>query len=601
MPLVDPRVRASLPQFSRVLHTFLPRVRPHVPALGTALALGAIVAVTEVVKPWPLQLVFDLVLVVSPTGEPLELHGPSKMFQPLLQGWSAQQVLWAAACSLLVVSAIGGIAAYSQTVLLSNVGQRVVARLRRDLFHHLLRLPPLYHTSQRQGDLLMRLTGDIVLLRDLLVSNLLDAAAALLVVVGTLAAMLWMNWRLTLLSLALVPLVAFASALFSRQIKQLMNRNRRKEGELAANAGEVLGAVHVLQAFGAAERAAETYERQNRSALRAGLRTGRVEALLTRTLDLLTSSGTAVTVLLGAAAVANGELTAGGLLVFLTYQRTLFRPVRQLARVVARSAKASVCGERVLEVLQTPSEIVDLPGARDLGRAAGEIELERVTLRYPRGDVALDEVSFRVPAGAVAVIRGESGAGKSTLLSLLPRLLDPSSGAVRLDGHDVREFTLASLRSQVAMVFQESVLFGLSVRENIALGDPEAPIERVEAAAEAAGVLRFAPDLPNGLDTVVGERGAQLSGGQRQRVALARAALRDAPILVLDEPFAHLDEASRGHVLAALRRVAARRTVLLVTHQHHPGFPADVEVMLAGGRVAWVREDLRSHTAGATA
>ena len=496
---------------------------------------------------------------------------------------------------------IGGLAAYGQTVLLSNVGQLLVARLLSDLFRHLLRLPPLYHTGRRQGDLLMRMTGDIVLLRDLLVSSLLEAAAALLVITGTLAAMLWMNWRLTLASLAIVPLVAFASSMLSGQMKQLMRKNRRKEGALAANAGEALGAVHVLQAFGAADRAVAAYEQRDRSALRAGLRTGRVEALLTRTLDLLTSSGTAVTLLLGASAVARGELTAGGLLVFLTYQRNLFRPMRQLARVVARSAKASVCGERVLEVLETPPSIVDAPGALELGRVAGEIELDRVTLRYPRGDLALEEVSFRVPAGGVALIRGESGAGKSTLLALLPRLMDPTSGAVRIDGRDVRDCTLASVRSQVAMVFQESVLLGLSVRENIALGDPDAPPERVEAAADVAGVTRFVSELPHGFDTVVGERGAQLSGGQRQRVALARAALRDAPILVLDEPFSHLDEANRGHVLSALRRVAAHRTVLLVTHQDPPGFPADIEVMLAGGRVAWVREDARSQAAKVSA
>jgi ATP-binding cassette subfamily B protein len=601
MPNVNPAERATLPQFERVLRTFLPCVKPHTPALGGALLLGAIVAITEVVKPWPLQVVFDLVLGFSPGGGAVEMHGPSRWFQPRLESWRAPDVLLAAALSLLVVSVIGGLAVFSQTVLLSKVGQTVVARLRRDLFHHLMRLPPHYHSGQRQGDLLMRLTGDIVLLRDLLVSNLLEAAAALLVVGGTLAAMLWMNWKLTLLSLALGPPIALASTFFSGRIRLLMRKNRRKEGELAASAGEALGAVHVLQAFGAAERVAASYDRRNRSALRAGLRTGRVEALLTRMMDLLTASGTAVTLLLGAAAVQRGELSAGGLLVFLTYQRTLFRPVRQLARVVARSAKASVCGERVLEVLQTPPAVADRPEARDCGRVAGAIELDRVTVRYPRGDLALDDVSFRVPAGGVAVVRGESGAGKSTLLSLVPRLLEPSSGTVRIDGRDVRECTLASLRTQVAMVFQDSVLLGLSVRENIALGDPDAPAERVESAAEAAGVMRFARGLPDGLDTLVGERGAQLSGGQRQRVALARAALRDAPILVLDEPFAHLDEDSRDHVLAALRRVAANRTVLLVTHQDHPGFPADIEVMLAGGRVAWVREESRAHPARVSA
>jgi len=413
--------------------------------------------------------------------------------------------------------------------------------------------------------------------------------------------MLWMDWRLTLLSLTIVPVVAFTGAVFSRRIKSLVKKNREKEGDLASNAGESLGAVHVLQAFGGADRAAKAYERQNRSSLRSGLKSGRVEALMTRTLDLLTSAGTAVTLLLGASAVARGELTAGALLVFLTYQRTLFRPVRQLARIAARSAKASACGERVLEVLDTPIGIQDRPGARKCGALSGRIDVEGVTLRYPRGDMALQDVTFHVPAGSVAVLRGESGAGKSTLLTLLPRLMDPTAGVIRMDGQDIRDFTLDSLRSQIAMVFQDSVLFGMSLRENIALGDPDATPEQIEAAAEAAGVMRFAPELPNGLDTVVGERGAQLSGGQRQRVALARAALRNAPILVLDEPFSHLDEASRDHVLAALHNVSAGRTVLLVTHQEHPGFHADVEVVLAGGRVVSVREGARPTAAEVSA
>ena len=585
------RFRDSLPRISRVMRAFMPRVRPHRVELLGALFLEATVAVTEVMKPWPLQVVFDLVISPPHAGKhhAARIHGPTTLVGPLLQGYSPELILLIAASAILVLSVIGGLADYSETVIMSNVGQTIIAKLRRDLFRHLMRLPPLFHTSRKQGDLLMRLTGDIVLMKELIVGNMLDGAAALLVIIGTLAAMLWMDWQLTLLSLAIVPLVAFAGATFSGRIRRLVRQGRDKESALASTAGESLGAIHVLQAFGSAERTASIYERQNRSSLRSGLKAGRVEAMLARTLDLLTSAGTAVTLLLGASAVSRGELTGGALLVFLSYQRTLFKPIRSLARLAARSAKASACGERVLEVLETPVEIQDAPGARDCGRLSGAIELDHVSLQYPRGDVALSDVSFAVPAGSVVVIRGESGAGKSTLLSLLPRLMDPTAGVIRIDGHDIREFTLDSLREQVAMVFQESVLFGMTLRENIALGDHEASPEQIEAAAERAGVMRFAPELPSGLDTVVGERGAQLSGGQRQRVALARAALRDAPILVLDEPFSHLDEASRDHVLAALRTVSAGRTVVLVTHQDHPGFTADLEVLLAGGRLVSVR------------
>ena len=584
------RLRDTLPRLSRVFTAFLPRIKPHALELTGGLVLGMIVAATEVMKPWPLQVVFDLALApLNPAKKHHHIHGPSALVQPWFEGHTATTIVIVATVAILIISVLGGLAEYGETVVLSNVGQRIVARLRRDLFRQLMRLPVLFHTSRQQGDLLMRLTGDIVLLRELLVGNILDSVGAVLVILGTLLAMLWMDWRLTALSLAIVPLVAVAGAYFSKQIRQLVGQNRRKEGQLASSAGEALGAIHVLQAFGAAERASSAYEKQNRSSLRSGMKAGRVEAMLARTLDLLTAAGTAVTLLLGAAAVVRGELTPGSLLVFLSYQRTLFKPVRQLARIAARSAKASACGERVLEVLETPVTVTNEPGAVDCGRVAGAIELDRVTMQYPRGDVALADVSFSVPAGCVAVIRGESGAGKSTLLSLLPRLMDPTGGVIRIDGQDIRSYTLESLRSQIAIVFQESVLFGMSLRENIALGDPNASPAEVEAAAERAGVLRFAPELPSGLDTVVGERGAQLSGGQRQRVALARAALKDAPILILDEPFSHLDEVSRDHVLTALRTVSSGRTVVLVTHQDHPGFTADVEVMLAGGRLVSVR------------
>lgn len=550
------------------------------------MSLGVVVAAVEVLKPWPLQVMFDAVLLPE---RAMSHDGPTAA----IVAWAAEgpigTVVPVLSASLVVLAAIGGLAAYSQTMLLSQVGQQVVSRLRRDLFRHLLSLSPSFHSGSRQGDLLMRLTGDIVLLRELLVGALSDGAGALLTLVGTLLVMAWLDPTLTLVSLTVVPIVALAGRVTGQRIRSVVKKNRDKEGVLSATAGEALGAVPMLQAFGAAAPAMESFERGNRSSLRAGLKAARLEALLTRALESLTAAGTAVTLAFGVWSVRSGDLTPGTLLVFLAYQRTLYRPVRQLARLAARAAKSAACGERVLELLATPLEIADAPAARECPTVAGHVELDNVTVRYPRGDLALHGVSFTIPAGAVVVIRGESGAGKSTLLSLFPRLIDPTDGVVRLDGVDVREWTLASLRRQVAMVFQDSVLLGFTVRENIAMGDPDATAADVLVAAERAGVMRFAPELPQGLDTRVGERGARLSGGQRQRVALARAALRQAPILVLDEPFAHLDELSRDHVLAALRDVARGRTVLLVTHQDHPGLDADIELSLANGRLVEVR------------
>ncbi len=573
----------ALPRLGSVLRYFLPYLRPHLPRMLAALALGVVVALAEVLRPWPLQVVFDGVLV------PRRQHHHDLLGRAL-EGWPPGAVIGAAAAAMLLVSLVGGIADFGQTVLLSGSGQRVVARIRRDLFRHLLRLPLGFHTARRQGDLLMRLTGDIVFLRELLLANLLDGVSAGLVLIGTFAVMLWLDPSLTLLSLAVAPPVAVAGGALAGRIRRAVRRSRDKEGALAGWAGEALGAVGVLQAFGAESRVSEQFERENRSSLRSGLKASRLEAVLARSLDLLSAAGVGVTLALGAWRVEGGHLSPGGLLVFLSYQRTLYKPIRQLARLAARSAKSAACGERIVEILETPPEIADRPGARPCPPLSGEIRFENVQVRYPRGDLALAGVTLHVPAGRTAVIRGHSGAGKTTLISLIPRLIDPTGGRVLIDGHDAREFTLESLRARVAMVFQESVLFGLSIRDNIALGAPEPGDGEVEEAARRGGVLDFARRLPQGLDTLVGERGALLSGGERQRVALARAALRASGVLVLDEPFAHLDESSRDRVLEALREVARGRTVLLVTHQDLPGLEADLEVVLSGGRVAACRD-----------
>ena len=582
------RIASAFPRAEGVRRYFLPYVRPHLWELAGALVLGALVALTEVLRPWPLQVVFDFVLGGRPGHHPH--HHGQELFGLKLSSLSPVTLVGGAAAAIVLISAVGGFGAFGQTVMLSNVGQRVVARIRRDLFRHLMRLPVSFHTGREHGDTLLRLTGDIVLLRELLVGGLLDGCAALLTLVGTLGVMLWLEPRLTLASLAIVPPVAIASAGLSERIRRSVQRTRAKEGSVASRAGEALSAIAVLQAFGATGKVTERFERENRSGLRSGLKASRLEAVLARSLDLVTSAGVGVTLALGAWSVRTGRLSPGGLLVFFAYQRTLYRPIRQIARLAARSAKSAACGERIVEILETEPAIADRPDAVPCPPLAGEIGFDNVSMRYPRGDQALSEVSFSIPAGCTAVIRGESGAGKTTLVSLLPRLIDPTGGRVLVDGRDVRDFTLESLRAQVAMVFQESVLLGFSVRENIALGVPEASAEEVEQAAWRAGVMRFAGELPNGLDTVVGERGALLSGGQRQRVALARAALRRSPILVLDEPFAHLDETNRDHVIKALREVSAGRTVLLVTHRDTPGLEPDLEIELSGGRLAGLRE-----------
>jgi len=379
--------------------------------------------------------------------------------------------------------------------------------------------------------------------------------------------------------------VAIAGAIVGQKIRRAVRRSRDREGALSGSAADALGALAAVQAYDAEAAVDERFGRENRSALRSGLKASRLEAVLTRSLDLLAAVGVAVTLAVGVWRVQAGTLTAGGLLVFLAYQRTLYKPIRQFAKVLSRAAKAGACGDRVIEILETPVEIVDRPDAAPAPTLRGDIRFEEVTVRYPRGGYALRAANFSVPAGSTLVVRGPSGAGKSTLVSLLPRLLDPSEGRVLIDGCDTRSWTIGSLRAQIAMVFQDAHLLSGTIRQNVAMGNPDAPPEAIELAVRDAGLWQFIRSLPDGLDTLVGERGSQLSGGERQRIAIARAAIRRAPILVLDEPFAHLDRTTRAEVQQALRVLTRGRTVILVTHDAEAGLQADLELRLEGGLV----------------
>ncbi|MEK7314743.1 MAG: ABC transporter ATP-binding protein [Candidatus Eisenbacteria bacterium] len=571
--------RASLKRAARVLRYLAPEIRSQRGQLAAGLGLGAIVAVTEVLRPWPLQMIFDQIL--------LPRAGAPRPFGVDLTSYSVEAAIGSAGAAIVLLSAVGGVAQYLQTLVVTEAGQRIVSRLRRSLFRHMLRLPPTFHALRSSGDLLTRLTGDVVLLRDLATGSLLDAVGAALTLLATVGVMLWLEPRLTLLSLVIVPIVAIAGGIVGQKIRRAVRRSRDREGALSGSAADALGALAAVQAYDAEGAVDEQFGRENRSALRAGLKASRLEAMLTRSLDLLVAVGVAVTLALGVWRVHAGTLTAGGLLVFLAYQRTLYRPIRQFAKVLSRAAKAGACGDRVIEILETPVEIVDRADATPAPALRGEIRFEAVSVKYPRGGYALRAASFSVPAGSTLVVRGSSGAGKSTLVSLLPRLLDPSEGRVLLDGCDTRSWTIGSLRAQIAMVFQDAHLLNGTIRQNIALGSPDASPEAIEVAVREAGLWQFTRSLPDGLETIVGERGSQLSGGERQRIAIARAAIRRAPILILDEPFAHLDRANRAEIQRALRLLARGRTVVLVTHDAEAGLPADHELRLEGGFVAW--------------
>ncbi|WNB87130.1 ABC transporter ATP-binding protein [Cellulomonas sp. ATA003] len=385
--------------------------------------------------------------------------------------------------------------------------------------------------------------------------------------------------------LLVFPLFALVSVRLTRRISTVSRGQRTAEGALASMATESLSSMTVVQAYSLEGPLQRAFGGSNDKSLTEGVKAKRLSAGLERKTDALVGLATGLVLYLGAQRVLAGALTPGELVVFLTYLKTAFKPLRDVAKYTGRIAKAAASGERIVDVLQTAPDLADRSWARPAPRFRGDVRFEGVHLSYTPGHPVLRGLDLVVHPGERVAVVGPSGSGKSTLLSLLSRLRDPDDGRVLVDGHDLRDLTLASVREQVAVVLQESVLFATSIRENIALGRPGATDDDVVAAARLAGADGFVRDLPHGYDTVVGERGATLSGGQRQRVAIARAALRDAPIVVLDEALTGLDGDTEAEVVAALGRLTAGRTTFVITHDLDAARDCDRVVRLRDGRV----------------
>jgi len=543
---------------------------------GTGFAV--LYALARVAEPWPLKVVFDQVLFHRPA------HG--RWLAPFtIFGGSPYALLAAAGLLLAATGVIRGIAYYYEDYLLSSAAQEIVYGIRARLYRHLHALPLSFHRSRPVGDTLVRLSSDIVLLRDMLVDSIVNLGTGVILIALMLAVMLAVDPVLTAVSVLVMPLVVVLGALYGRRIRDSSKRQRKREGQVAALMHEALSAIDVVQLHGATEREQERFHDINRRSLKQGVRAVRFEARMNRGVELSLAAGTVVVLWVGTLRALHGAISPGELIVFVSYLRGAYRPLRRASKTVQRSAKALAAAERIVDVLDTEPELKDAPGARPAPALTGRIAFEGVEFAYGSGERVLHDVSFGVEAGSRVAVVGATGSGKTTLVSLIPRLFDPSSGRVTIDGSDVRSFTLDSLREQVSLVQQESVLFGLSIAENIRYGRPEASDEDVRAAAEAAGLDELVAQLPDGYDTVLTERGASLSGGQRQLLALTRALVRSSPILVLDEPTTGLDTVSQTRVVDALRRLIRSTTTLLITHDMRLVRAASEIVVLDGGRL----------------
>jgi ABC-type multidrug transport system fused ATPase/permease subunit len=557
---------------------FVPYLRENWRTMGLALSCGIGATLTQLLKPWPIKILFDGVLLP-----------PSRDLAP---GWlqRLQHVpigtIVALTCGgLLLVSILWGLFSYGQTYLTARAGQAVVFSLRRRVYAHLQHLSLTFHQKRQRGDLLMRLTGDINVLRDMLVDALLRGTSALLLLTTMTLVLFLMDWRLSLVVLGLLPLLALTTLRFSVRIREAARRQRKNEGRVAALVQETLSGISFIQASGSQKYLQKQFDRSNRQSHKAGLRTTRLEASQSRVVEVLLAAGTAAVLWYGVHRVISGAVTPGDLLVFISYVHSAFRPMRHLARTTTRLSKAVVCAERVTELLRTVPEVRDLPGAKSARRVEGRIEFRNVAFHYEEKRRALRGIDFEIEPGKVLGIVGPSGAGKSTVMALLLRLYEPDSGKILVDGRELRRFRIQSMRERIAVVLQESILFGSTVSENIAFGKRDATDEEIERAARLANAHEFIRRLPEGYETAVAEAGASLSGGQRQRLAIARAFLRDAPILLLDEPTFGIDPASEATIVEALSDLMRGRTTIMIAHRLATIRDADRILVLDRGKV----------------
>jgi ABC-type multidrug transport system fused ATPase/permease subunit len=567
-----------------------PHARPHRRKLILGSLAMLVVALTEIIRPWPIKVVFDGILI--PQDRP-------DAVMTVLSAWfgTGDGLLAASALAILGLAVVGGAMGYVQATMIATVGQNVVADIRLDLYRHVQRLSHSFHDTASSADIISRLTGDVRMMRDLLIDAAVFFVARTVVMLATIAIMLLMDWRLTLAALAVLPGLVWVTQAYGGRIRDATRRQRRKEGKIAVVMTEGISAISVVKGFAREAYEESRFARQNSSSAEAGVVSTRMAAQMDRIVQVMLAAGTCIVLWYGVARVRSGAVSPGDLLVFTAYLATLYKPIRKMSAMTSRIAKATASGERLLEIFDIRPDINDPAGRTEKHDVVGNVAFEAVTFGYPGQGPVLRDATLHIRPGEVVALIGDSGVGKSSVAKLLMRFYDPLAGRVTLDGHDLRKISLASLRDQIAVVLQESVLFATSVRDNIAYGRLDASDDEILAAAVSAGADGFIRHLPDGYDTLLGERGETLSGGQRQRIAIARAILRNAPILILDEPLTGLDARSARDLIGTLRYVARGRTTLLIAHDELSLSLADRVVQVEAGRFVPAPPQLREKLA----
>jgi ATP-binding cassette subfamily B protein len=546
-----------------IFRRFWPYARPYRRYLWLTLLFVVCDPAIETATIWLYKLLIDTVLVPRSLAP----------FGPLVLAYLGFTIL-------------KGIISFCDDYLAAWIGERFLLALRTSFFRHIQGLSLDFFEGQRLGDVISRLTGDVAAIEDLVLTAVASVLSYTLRILFFGGALFYLRWDLALASLIVSPFFWFTARRFSARIKRASREKRRRSGAISAVAEESLSNGTLVQAYNRQETEVERFHREGIGAFAAQMAAARLKALFNPLVDLIDLAGVLVVIGIGTWDLTRGALTLGGLMVFLTYLSRLYNPIRGISGLLNTVHAAAASGERIIEFLDRSPAVRERPDARDLPRARGALLIEDVAFRYPgtpRDTVS--GITFRCEPGQVVALVGPSGAGKSTMVKLLLRFYDPDAGRILLDGHDIRDLRLHNLRENIAVVLQETLIFDGTVRENIAYGRPGATEAEIVRAARAADADAFVTALPTGYDTVVGQKGRRLSGGQRQRIAIARAMVRDAPILILDEPTTGLDAESGERILEPLRRLMSGRTAIIISHNLLTVREADMILMMEGGRI----------------
>lgn len=554
-------------------------LRPHRRALILGLTAIAGESIADVAQPWPLKIVLDNVIAKK------QSHGWLFALIKRTVGTEPHQILLFACGAVVLIAMVDAFCSYWEKYTTTSVGQWVTHDLRRKLYAQVQRLSLSYHDTSKTGDLISRVTTDIDSIQSFIVSGLLSILVDIATILGMIGVLFYLSWQLTLIALAVVPILFAIVYTYTRRVKKASREVRKQEGKMISVVQEVLGSIRVVKAFSREEYELHRLEGESLETVEASLRARTLKAKLVPIVNIVTAIGTCLVLYFGGHLALDSDMTGGKIYIFIAYIASMYKPMQDISKIMDSYSKADIGYERIKEIIGNNNEMRDVPGARPLRVVEGRISLEHVNFSYDGEHEILHDISLNADPGCVVALVGPTGSGKTTIINLIARFYEAQSGTVRIDGQDVTKVQQSSLREQLSFVLQDTVLFSGSIWDNIAYGRPEASHAEIVAAAEAANATEFIDNLPHKYDTVVGERGILLSGGQRQRIAIARAMVRNSRILILDEPTSALDANTEHLVFEALDRLMQDKTVIVIAHRLATVRKANNIYVIQDGRV----------------